>query len=179
MADALQDRFAQFFAETRQSLLGYVRRLGQARDAAEDIVQDAFAKTLEQAHDVQQPKAFAFVTARNLSRDAYRHQRVAATETVGDIEALGGIEHEGASPEEVAIAEEASVLLREAIERLPPQCRAAFALKVFHARSYKDIAEQLGISTKTVEKHIARGLRDTHAFMRRRYQLPDREGEGS
>lgn len=174
MADALHDRFSQFFAETRQGLLRYVRRLGQSGEGAEDIVQEAYARTLEQVHQVETPKAFLFVTARNLVWNAHRHHRVAATEMVGDIDEMGVADSSGASPEDALIAEEASMLLRQAIERLPTQCRAAFALKVFHACSYKEISEQLGISTKTVEKHIARGLHDTHAFMRRRYQLRDK-----
>jgi RNA polymerase sigma-70 factor (ECF subfamily) len=55
------------------------------------------------------------------------------------------------------------------VASLPPQCRTAFTLKVFHGCSYKEIAEKLGISTKTVEHHIARGLRDTHQYLRERY----------
>lgn len=174
MAEPPHDRFSEFFAETRQGLLRYVRRLTRSHEAAEDIVQEAYARTLAQGQDARTPKAFLFVTARNLAWNAHRHQRTAATETVGDVDGMGVIQ-EGASPEDVLIADEASVLLRQAIERLPPQCRAAFALRVFHACSYKEIAEQLGISPKTVEKHVARGLHDTHAFLHRRYQLPDKE----
>jgi DNA-directed RNA polymerase specialized sigma24 family protein len=48
-------------------------------------------------------------------------------------------------------------------------------MKVFQEFSYRQIADELGISTKTVEKHISKGLKDTHAYMRRRYQMPDRE----
>lgn len=175
MSEAFQLRFSQFFAETRQGLLRYVRRLTRSEEAAEDIVQEAYARTLEQGHQVQTPKAFLFVTARNLAWNQHRHQRTAATDTVGDIDQTGVVTDVHHSPEERLIADEAAVLLRRAVERLPEQCRAAFALKVFHGYSYKEIAGQLGISTKTVEKHVARGLRDTHAFMRRRYQLPGKD----
>jgi RNA polymerase sigma-70 factor (ECF subfamily) len=62
-------------------------------------------------------------------------------------------------------------LLEEAVARLSPQCRAAFTLRVFGGCSYREIAQQLRISPKTVENHIARALRQTHQYMRRRYQL--------
>jgi RNA polymerase sigma-70 factor (ECF subfamily) len=65
--------------------------------------------------------------------------------------------------------------MQEAIDRLPPQCRAAFALRVFHECSYKEVADRLGISAKTVEKHIARGLRETHSYLTKRYDAPRRD----
>jgi len=175
MTHAFPQRFSEFFAETRQGLLRYVRRLTRSNEVAEDIVQEAYARTLEHGQHARTPKAFLFVTARNLAWNAQRNQRKAATDAVGDIDRIGAVEDEGASPEDRLIAAEASGLLRQAVERLPEQCRAAFSLKVFHGCSYKDIAERLGISPRTVEKHVARGLRDTHAFMRRRYQLPDKD----
>ncbi|MCD9033156.1 sigma-70 family RNA polymerase sigma factor [Luteimonas sp. Y-2-2-4F] len=178
MADTRHERFSQFFAETRQGLLRYVRGLTRSEAAAEDIVQDAYAATLAQGERLETPRAFLFVTARNLASNSRRHQRIAATESVADLDALGIADGARASPEDALIADEASALLRQAVERLPPQCRAAFALKVFHGYAYKDIAGRLGISPKTVEKHVARGLRDTHAYLRRRYQLPDRDGGG-
>jgi len=173
MPDAFENRFTEFFAETRQGLLRYVRRMTRTRESAEDIVQEAYARTLAQGRHVQAPKAFLFVTARHLAWNADRDRRTQASDPVEDIDQVGAVDALASSPEERLIAEEAEELLREAVERLPAQCRAAFALRVFHACTYKEIAERLGISTKTVEKHIGRGLRDTHVFMRRRYRMPD------
>jgi RNA polymerase sigma-70 factor (ECF subfamily) len=168
-------RFSSFVTETRSGLLRYVRRLTRSNDSAEDIVQEAYARTLEQGDEVRTPKAFLFVTARNLVWNARRHQRVAETDSVADVDDLGALHSDGASTEDRLVADEAAARLKAAIEHLPPQCRAAFALKVFNACSYKEIADQLGISTKTVEKHISRGLRDTHAFLRRRYEMSGRQ----
>lgn len=170
MSKPAHARFSTFVAETRQGLLRYVRRMTRSNESAEDIVQEAYARTLEQGDAVRTPKAFLFVTARNLAWNARRHQRVAETDPVDDLDALGVSHGDGASTEDGLVADEAALLLRDAIEHLPPQCRAAFTLKVFNACSYKEIADRLGISTKTVEKHISRGLRDTHAFLRRRYR---------
>lgn len=138
-------------------------------------MQEAYARTYQQGERVEQPKAFLFVTARNLAHNAHRHQQVAATELVGDIDATGVYYDEGRSPEDGLIADEEARLLRRAVERLSPQCRTAFTMKLFQDCSYKQIADELGISVKTVEKHISKGLRETHAFMSRRYRLADKE----
>ena len=79
------------------------------------------------------------------------------------------IKPERESLEAELLRDERNRLIQEAIDRLPPQCRAAFTLRVFHECSYKEVAERLGISAKTVEKHIARGLRETHSYIKRRY----------
>lgn len=172
MPDGAHEGFARFFAETVRALQRYVRRRVGSSAAAEDIVQEAYARTYQQGEAVGQPKAFLYVTARNLAHNASRHQRIAATDTVADIDETGACFDEGRSPEDTLIADEEARLLQQAVERLSPQCRAAFKMKLFQEYSYRQIADELGISVKTVEKHIAKGLRETHAFMRRRYRLP-------
>jgi DNA-directed RNA polymerase specialized sigma24 family protein len=44
------------------------------------------------------------------------------------------------------------------IARLPAQCRRAFELRTFDGLSQREIANAMGISEKTVEKHLAKAL---------------------
>jgi RNA polymerase sigma-70 factor (ECF subfamily) len=115
-----------------------------------------------------------FSTARNLATDLRRHDRVAATDTM-DLEDSGFVSP-SRSMEDSLIADEASDLLKAAVGRLPSQCRMAFSLKVFHGCSYREIGQQLGITEKTVQKHIARGLHDTHMYLKLRYPRESRDG---
>jgi RNA polymerase sigma-70 factor (family 1) len=165
MSDAGKDAFARLFAESRAALRSYVRRFVRSKDTADEIVQEAFLRTYEHSASVKIPRAFLFSTARNLALDLRRHERIARTETMGDSD-LTDVVSECESPESGLLSKQRSLLLREAVASLPPQCRTAFTLKVFHGCSYKEIAEKLGISTKTVEHHIARGLRETHLYLR-------------
>jgi RNA polymerase sigma-70 factor (family 1) len=164
-----EEFLSRLFSESHRALRRYVRRLVGSKEKAEDIVQDAFLRTYEHRQNVTTPRAFLFSAARNLAIDARRHERIAKTDSVGDFDS-SGVVSSAATPEAQALGDERSRLLREAIEHLPPQCRAVFALKVFHACSYQEIAERLGISVKTVEKHVGRGLTDTHQYLRRRYR---------
>jgi RNA polymerase sigma factor (sigma-70 family) len=167
MSDSRLQVISKLFAESRRALHRYVHRLVGSRETAEDIVQEAYLRTYEHADAVEIPRAFLFSTARNLAADFRRHDRVAKTDTLGDFD-IPGVVPEGKSLESEALADEQSRLLREAIDRLSPQCRAAFTLKVFHACSYKEIAQRLSLSPKTVENHIARALKQTHAYLSRR-----------
>ena len=164
----MHDLFTRLFAESGEALRRYVRRLVRSRETADEIVQEAFLRTYEQGHSVQTPRAFLFSTARNLASDIRRHDRIAATDSVGDFDDSGVVSG-SESLDDRLIADEASRLLKEAVEQLPPQCQAVFALKVFHGHSYREIGERLGLAEKTVEKHVARGLLKTHHYMRACY----------
>jgi len=166
----LPDVLRRLLSEDREDLVRYVRRLMRGRADSEDIVQEALLRTCEHAKDLAEPRAFAFTLARNLATDSLRHTRMAKTDSVGDL-SDSSVVSSGPSPEGQILAEEEGRLLREAVEQLTPQCRAAFTLQVFHFCSYKEIALRLGISPKTVEKHIARASRETHEYLRKRYQM--------
>ena len=169
MSDSPHEDLAKLFSESRQALRRYVRRLVGSYEAAEDIVQEAFLRTYEHGDKVVTARALLFSAARNLAIDARRHARITKTDSMGDFDALGVVSP-GDTPEAQALSDERSRLLRQAVERLTPQCRAAFTLRVFHALPYKEIAGRLRISEKTVEKHIAQGLRETHRYLNRKYR---------
>ncbi len=169
MANSGTDGFARLFSESRAALRRYVLRRVKSPEATEEIVQEAFLRTYEQGAVVRTPRAFLFSIARNLASKARRHDRVVKTLPLDDPDA-GEAYVEQRSPEQTVLSDERIRLLKEAIERLPKQCRTAFALKVFHDCSYQEIAERLGVSKKTVEKHISHGLRATDADLKRHYK---------
>ena len=170
MPQSCSNVLLRLFSEDRAALVRYVRRFLPSREDSEDIVQEAFLRTCEHAQDVIEPRAFAFTIARNLAANSRRHSRLARTDSFGDL-SQSPVASSGPSLEGEILAEEEGRLLREAIEQLSPQCRAVFTLRVFHAYPYKEIASRLGLSPKTVENHIARALRQTDDYLRKRYEM--------
>jgi RNA polymerase sigma-70 factor (ECF subfamily) len=173
-SESRTENFAKLFAESRQALHRYIQRFVGSSETAKEIVQEAFLRTYRQRESVTTLRAFLFSTARNLAANEYRHRRTMERNALGDF-SLSGVKTEHESLETELLRDERNRLIQEAIDRLPPQCRAAFALRVFHECSYKEVADRLGISAKTVEKHIARGLRETHSYLSRRYNGPRRD----
>ena len=55
--------------------------------------------------------------------------------------------------------------IRASIDTLPEKCRQAFMLNHYSSMSYKDIAQEMGISVKTVEKHIGKALQVLRAAL--------------
>lgn len=72
------------------------------------------------------------------------------SETI-DFSALD-IQHQGEQ-------ERMEAALHEAIDQLPEKCRLVFSLSRFEQMSHKEIAEQLGISVKTIENQITKAMR--------------------
>jgi RNA polymerase sigma-70 factor, ECF subfamily len=175
VADSRNDLFSRLFADSAAALRRYVRRLVRSHDTADEIVQEAFLRTYEHAQSDRAPAPLLYSIAHNLAMDHHRGARRAEAHTSGEARLAGAGRDGEAAPslDTWLLAEERSALLKNAIQRLSPQCRAAFVLKVFHGCAYRDIAQQLHISEKTVEAHISRGIRETYRYLRRRYQLEE------
>jgi RNA polymerase sigma-70 factor (family 1) len=174
--DTSLEVFAKLFAESRRALQRYIRRFVGSSETAKEIMQEAFLRTYRQGESVRTLRAFLFSTAHNLAANEYRHQRTVERLAMGE-SIPSWVKMEYDSPEAEIIRDERNRLIQEAVTRLPQQCRAAFTLRMFHQCSYAEIAARLGISVKTVEKHIARGIRDTHSYLQRRYE-PGRSERG-
>ena len=56
-------------------------------------------------------------------------------------------------------AEDLQKVINDSIDSLPDKCRVIFGLSRFEELSYKEIADELGISIKTVENQISKALK--------------------
>jgi RNA polymerase sigma-70 factor (family 1) len=172
-SDSRTETFIKLFAESRQALHRYIRRFVRSSETAKEIVQEAFLRTYQERESVITPRAFLFSTARNLAANEIRHRRTVERDALGHSDDMR-VDAEYESVESRFLRDERNRLVQQAINRLPPQCRAAFALRVFHQYSYKEIAGHLRISVKTVEKHVARGIRETNRYLTVRYSATGR-----
>jgi RNA polymerase sigma-70 factor (ECF subfamily) len=167
------ETFTKLFAESRSALHRYIRRFVRSSETAKEIVQEAFLRTYRERESVITLRAFLFATARNLAANEFRHRRTLERNTLASFDATQ-VHTACESLESGLLRDERNRLVQEAIDRLPPQCRAAFTLRVFHEYSYKEVADQLGISVKTVEKHISRAMRETNCYLKLRYSATRR-----
>lgn len=134
----------------------------------DDLVQEAYARLLRmrETGSIACPRAFLFVTARNLALNHLRHQR-RLPQDGGEEEGFANVQDENASiRDSIASAEDLRLLMR-AIETLPPRCRQILTLRKIYGLSQKAVAEQLQISEHTVESQGAIGVQKCISFFRR------------
>lgn len=133
------------------------RRVGVQE--AEDVVQETYLHLLKRSDpdSLREPRAYLFRSALNLSTDTWRNAQARQTTTDGDAEFERLIDP---APGPEALADGTLQLRRflAALDELPEACRHALVLNKFEGRTHDKIAIQLGISTKTVRRHIARAL---------------------
>ena len=143
-----------------QALMRFLRRNWRDHDEIVDLRQEVYVRVYEAAtrRMPDSPKSFLFATARNLLVDRVRHQRIVPITAVGDIEQLNVMEDE-LEPARWLSGREALARLARALDRLPDRCREVVWLRRIEDLPQKEIARRLGISEKTVEKHIAKGSR--------------------
>jgi RNA polymerase sigma-70 factor (ECF subfamily) len=65
------------------------------------------------------------------------------------------------------------------VDRLPPLCRRVFVLRKVYKLSHTEIAEVLGVSHSTIEKHVAKGLLRCRDYLRDQGMLDASEPVGS
>jgi RNA polymerase sigma-70 factor (ECF subfamily) len=160
MGNPIDDWFVREVLAHEQALMRFLRRNWRDQDEVADLRQEVYARIYESAtrRVPDSPKSFLFATARNLLVDRVRHQRIVPITAVGDIEQLHVMEDE-LEPGRWLGGREALARLARALDRLPDRCREVVWLRRIEDLPQKEIARRLGISEKTVEKHIAKGSR--------------------
>lgn len=126
----------------------------------EDLVHDTFARAIATKgwREIANPSAFAMRVLANLALDHFRRRRVVAIDAVADLEELGFID-DGPDPQATVLARDELRRLARIVAELPPQRRRVFTLRKVYGLSCQQIADELGISVSTVEKHLVKALR--------------------
>jgi RNA polymerase sigma factor (sigma-70 family) len=150
--DVFQTHFRKFCA--------ILRKRGRRPDEAEDLVQEAFVKLLtyiEKGERVLEPEAFLARAMFNASVDQSRRDHAHLYEGL-EIERLSlpaltpGPEDEAANLE---CLQRTRIILEGA---LGDRARRVFFLHCFEGLTYDEIAKQIRMSRRTVEKDLARAI---------------------
>jgi len=161
MSRSKPDPLAESLREFYTQILHFLRkRTDNASDAA-DMTQDVFTQWLgyQDRAKVEQPRAFLFQMARNLSRDHWRRQQVRLGLHSAHIERQPEpLSDERDDPMAAAQRQQRMEQLKVVLAELSPRRREALMLHRFEGLSQAQIAERMGISVSMVEKHIAFAL---------------------
>ena len=127
---------------------------------AEEIVQDVFVKLWESRHLLKEDeniKGFLFIVTRNI---VFNKNKKRVNENLFKTSVLVAYGNEGYYNS-----------IDRLINSLPEQQRKCFLLSREESLSYKEIAERLGISQKTVEIHMGKALKFLKDKVKRGWEI--------
>lgn len=158
----MESAFIRYYKE----LFLYLNRSLGDRQAAADVSQEAFLRLLDRKgeENIEQPRAFLYRTAVNLSIDLHRRSRVRRNQDLETLDHEGGLDER--CPQEEASRQQQLQMLQRALAELPEACRRAFVLRKVEGCSHAEIAELMGISRDMVEKHIVNAMKHCRARLK-------------
>lgn len=118
------------------------------------------------ARPIASAKAFLFQVARNLAIDAARETRASPVDPLRDLTTVTVIE-DGPSAADALCYQEKVSLVAAALTQLPARCREVFIARKFKQVPQREIAVKLGISERTVESQVTRGMKLMEAHLRK------------
>lgn len=145
-----------------RALGGYLSRFFKNVADIEDVIQETYARLLalndSASSAVRNWHAFLFATARNVALDRIRRAHVVSLDALAEMDGSDVIDQTPAADDALNARQELA-LLSAAIASLPDRCREALTLRKLYGLPQREIAQRLGISENTVEKHVAYGVR--------------------
>jgi RNA polymerase sigma-70 factor (ECF subfamily) len=151
--------FEMLFKRYYQPLCNYAYSFLNDRDESEEVVQAAFIGFWDKREAIEiqtSMKAYLYRMVRNSCLNVLKHEKVKQAHAKLQL-AEGEPAYEAVS--QSMLSTELEGRIHEAMKALPEQCRIVFQLSRFEELKYAEIAEQLGISVKTVENQMGKALK--------------------
>ena len=158
--------FEQLFKTHFKRLHAYAFTILRDEVEAEEMVQqvffklwernvrmDSFGETLSLTGSVS---AYLYRAVHNESLNYIKHQKVRSNH---QLHVAYSMKNEAEHPAKKVIAGELEKKIHSALNELPEQCRTIFQMSRFDDLKYREIADKLGISVKTVENQMGKALK--------------------
>lgn len=154
------DAYKKLFFHYHPKLLSFSYAITHNRQSSEEAVSDVFLnvwkgrKTLLRIANFQ---LYLYVSAKNISLNYLAKEKRAQVFSLDDVKSeLNSLSYD---PEQLLITAEMFKRIRTAVQALPPKCRLIFKLVKEDGLRYKEVAELLHLSVKTVEAQMGIALR--------------------
>ncbi|WP_303917873.1 RNA polymerase sigma factor [Draconibacterium sediminis] len=155
--------FKDVFRLLYPRLKGYCKLFIPDDNKVEDLIQETFITLWEKRNSIKPDRSiesYLFVILRNNCLNFLRDEKLEHTissvnvEEVSELQYLYQIDFLG--KEEKSLEEQLVESFQVAVDELPDKMRQVFTLCKIEGKKQKDVAEEMGISIKMVEKHIAK-----------------------
>jgi len=151
--------FEQVFKTYFKRLHAYAFTILKNDVEAEEMVQQVFFKLWERNESLSlsgSVSAYLYRAVHNESLNYIKHQKVRSNH---QLHVAYSMKNEVEHPAKKVMAGELEKKIHTALNELPEQCRTIFQMSRFDELKYREIADKLGISVKTVENQMGKALK--------------------
>ena len=151
--------FERAFRAYHPSLCEFAYRYVRSREVAEELVHDVFAKLWESRRRLEvrdSLKSYLYSAVRNHAISYLRHALVERRWREAEVQREAP--HDLNDADRLLESQELVAAVQRVLDHLPERCRLALTLRWQRQMSYAEVAEAMGISVKTVEIYVSRGL---------------------
>lgn len=160
--------FKVLFEPLRNFSLSIVKSSELAEEVASDVLFRLWYNR-EKLCEVKNIKHYAFTAAKNKSLNILKKESGKELISLNEIEVNIHIDY--SNPELILLQGELKQQLEDAIKTLPKQCKLVFKLIKEDGFSYKEVAEMLEVSPKTVDAHLVNAIRKLSAILRTEFNI--------
>ncbi|WP_321345798.1 RNA polymerase sigma-70 factor [uncultured Draconibacterium sp.] len=155
--------FKDVFRVLYPRLKGYCKLFVPDDNKVEDLIQETFITLWEKRNSIKTDRSiesYLFVILRNNCLNFLRNEKLEKTtfsvnlEEVSELQYLYQIDFLG--KEEKSLEEQLVESFQQVVNELPDKMKLVFTQCKIEGRKQKEVAEEMGISVKMVEKHIAK-----------------------
>jgi len=157
--------FEQLFKTHFVHLCNFAYQFVKDTDSSKDITQKVFINLWENRDkiDIQKSiQSYLFTSVRNRCLNYIRDQKKYRSEVL-DLETH---DFEIAFEEDTMAMSELKEKVAAALDKLPEKCRLVFEMSRYKNMKYKEIAEELDVSVKTVEAHMSKALKSLRSNLK-------------
>lgn len=160
-AGGVEVAFKDLFAQEYSKLCRYALTYLQDSHQAEEVVQETFIKIWERKQDMIASPDMRFYLITAVRNNCISYLRKLKTQHISFPESAPEPEPEihFTALQQKEAQNEQSRRIAEALDRLPPKCREVFLMVKMQGMSYKQTAEALDISVKTVENQMGKAIK--------------------
>ncbi|HXB93141.1 MAG TPA: RNA polymerase sigma-70 factor [Puia sp.] len=154
-----QGAYKELFTSLYSPLFLFAKSMVKSKESAEEIVSDVFIRIWERRRELQKIdnlKVYLYVSTRNTALNYINQHKRNVTNPIDEFQAeFTSIYFD---PEQLLITADMLALIKRSIEQLPPKCKIIFKLVKEDGLKYREVAEILNLSIKTVENQLAIAL---------------------
>ena len=169
-----EDKFLELIRKHQDKIYRHAFYLLKNSEDAKDMAQETFIKAWQHRAKLREDTAHSWMLkcVQNLCFNQLKRRKFQVHLDEDEDETLEMLQHSysyqsNPTPDEITIKQELTLLVRQAVEELPPTMRSTVVMREFEEMSYREIAKELEQPENSVKSTLFRARKQLREILDR------------